>query len=165
MSAYELARLAECGTPDSKVSPGAEMLMYVRDAIVEAWEKDELDERFINETVGDAPDTMTHLMWLQFVDLLAYQEEDVAPSVQLSMDDAARRALTQIADRLANRLRDELARLAEDEDEGITGVINDHRRDDGYRCTWSCRPATNVTPGDRCPLQCEASAIEIYTAE
>ena len=120
ISAYGLAGMADCGTPDSKVSPGAEMLTHVRDAIVEAWEKGTCDGRLISETVADAPDVMTHPMWLQFVDLLAYQEVGMPES---DLDETARWALTQIADRLANALHDELvdmARLAEDEDEEVT---------------------------------------------
>ena len=39
-SVYELARLAECGDPDSADSVGAEFLKYVRDSVIEAFEYD-----------------------------------------------------------------------------------------------------------------------------
>lgn len=39
-SVYELARLAECGDPDSADSVGAEFLKSVRDSVIEAFEYD-----------------------------------------------------------------------------------------------------------------------------
>lgn len=39
-SVYELARLAECGDPDSVESAGANFLGYVRDLVIESFEYD-----------------------------------------------------------------------------------------------------------------------------
>lgn len=40
MTAYQLARLAECGDPDTLDSVGAEFLKSVRDSVIEAFEYD-----------------------------------------------------------------------------------------------------------------------------
>lgn len=78
LSAFQLASIAECGSPDSASSYGAEMLELVYMSVIEElrdlesigdWDTDrtfEIAEGCIN--------VYTHKLWTAFVDLCAYQE-------------------------------------------------------------------------------------------
>jgi hypothetical protein len=67
------AALAECGQPDTPDSPGAKFLNSVADAVADAIENGEDDERILNEIANDAPAMSTHEKWEQFVDLRGYR--------------------------------------------------------------------------------------------
>lgn len=83
-SPYELARIAGCASPDSRTSPGAEILREVRDAVVERWEAGRFDWDSSNAD-GDLIDecaaegiipTYVHERMMLFVDLGAYAESN-----------------------------------------------------------------------------------------
>jgi hypothetical protein len=110
MSAYMLAdeEFGYCGTPDSSSSPGASLLIFVRDELVDYIEKnptvaaDELRDMQFELTDG-AIDIATHSKWLQFVDLAAYQESPEMSETWgefNTLDKLADQALGQIVDRL-----------------------------------------------------------------
>lgn len=102
---YELARLAECASPDSEESAGARFLSSVQDAMNEqrAYSADGVvDDDTVTEVADGAPDVYTHRMWAEFVDLCAYQEDPTELGVDESdMEQAARVCLYMIATRLA----------------------------------------------------------------
>lgn len=110
-SAYILADMAQCETPDAHGSPGAKFLISVRDEVVRAIEDrritlDDFDDHGQSHSIADdAPSIYTHERWRQFVDLGAYQEEpefdDAWPK---DLNQAAAVALYQIADRLTREL-------------------------------------------------------------
>jgi hypothetical protein len=83
-SAFELARMAGCESPDSPTGPGAEFLGEIRDAVVERWEAGRFDWDSANsdgdligecEAEGIIPDGY-HDMALLFVDLGAYRQSN-----------------------------------------------------------------------------------------
>lgn len=129
-SAYALARLAECGSPDSPDSAGATFLTSVRDTFVNMVENDAItpgqDDRdgVITEIAGDAADPYTHPRWLEFIDLTAYREYPTG----LEDDDADRKdpnylfdltgqCLQVIAERLCYALLAELPPVDDDTEE------------------------------------------------
>jgi hypothetical protein len=109
LSPYELARIAECGDPDSQDSPGAQFLLNVAGAIEEAREGDfDLDD-LAHEVADAAIPVYTHALWMTFVDLGAYDEADEDGAAAASLADGnpssyAGAMLYQIAYRLAYRL-------------------------------------------------------------
>lgn len=112
LTAYQLSDryAADCLTPDSLTSEGAEFLAGVRDAVLEQWDYGVLaknKEDVASEIANEAPDIHTYTKWQQFVDLGAWQEEapDEWPS---NLDQAASVALYMIAQRLASVLLDSL---------------------------------------------------------
>jgi hypothetical protein len=111
LSAYDLARLADCASPDSQYSHGATFLLAVRNAFVEAWENGYSWELVARE----APNVYTHQMWCEFVDLAAYQEDLTDYGFLEDLETGARLALSQIAERLLYRLQ-EVAEEDEDEE-------------------------------------------------
>lgn len=113
LSAFALARLVECGTPDTLESPGAAFLVGVRDDVAERITRLGEGEKFSDadmhdiatEVADSAPYTYTHRMWLEFVDVCAYCEENETGEPWPSEpEDMARAALGQIAARLVNVL-------------------------------------------------------------
>lgn len=99
---YELARLAECFTPDRLDSAGAEFLRSVRIAVEEASvtsTPDEVREEIFELVDGCVPN-YTHPRWLTFVDLGAY-EEDISDYSTENLTEAAGIALLTIGERLA----------------------------------------------------------------
>jgi hypothetical protein len=116
LNAFALARSAECGAPDAADSPGARLLLAVRDDVLAALDEIDADDWArltdvvadrVHEIADAAPDVMTHARWRQFTDLAAYQE-DLAHSGPIDPADltatVAARALYQIAQRLADQL-------------------------------------------------------------
>ena len=76
LTAYNLASMADCGSPDSPESVGAMLLVHVRDAVVEYLEGHDAgqyneDERdaYAHEIPDGAPSVYTHERWAEFVDL------------------------------------------------------------------------------------------------
>lgn len=72
-SAFALASDLECGSPDASVRDAT--LVAVASALADGGEPDDVKEDAAHEISDDAPDTYTHAMWLQFIDLAAYQEQ------------------------------------------------------------------------------------------
>jgi hypothetical protein len=113
-TAYALADVADCVAPDTLESAGAEFLVSVRDAAVEAWERvreaggTEHRGDVLHEIADAAPDTYTRQRWLEFVDLGAYIEEPELGEWPKDLTDAAGVALYQIAYRLADAVFTEL---------------------------------------------------------
>lgn len=104
LKVYELARMADCGSPDSLESPGARFLESVRDAVAEAAEGNPENDDWSEEAAqiaDDAPDVYTHQRWLEFVDLAAYQEDPTELGEISDMTAAAGICLYIIAERLA----------------------------------------------------------------
>lgn len=104
---YTLADLADCAGPDGETSPGAVLLLHVRDDTVEyynqypdATDGEWGDARF---TIADqAPCVYTHNRWLEFIDLCAYNEDpthlggggsdmttDAGPALHRAVDEPA----------------------------------------------------------------------------
>lgn len=121
-SAYALANLAGCASPDAPTSPGARFLLDVQDAVNEANEFAPYADR--REDFTDAAHALadsavpvyTHARWQAFLDLAAYNEdmsEYLASSDDLTK--AAGVALYIIAERLSQLLMSELA----DEADGV----------------------------------------------
>lgn len=110
-SAYILADMAQCESPDAHGSPGAKFLNSVRDEVLRAINEgrialDDFDHSGqLHAIADDAPSIWTHERWQQFVDLGAYNEEpecdDAWPT---DLNQAAAIALYQIADRLTRAL-------------------------------------------------------------
>lgn len=110
-SAYMLAEMASCESPDSHGSPGAKFLDSIRDEVIRAIEDrritlDDFDDHGQSHSIADdAPSIYTHERWRQFIDLGAYNEEpeydDAWPT---DLNQAAAVALYQIADRLTREL-------------------------------------------------------------
>lgn len=120
-NAFQLARLADCGEPDTEHSPGARFLESVRDAVDEMIEyskpagMDEVADG-IREIADGAPDVYTAARWAQFVDLAAWQEDlsEIGGGGE-DMTGNAGLALYLIAERLATKLTTEHYRYDEDE--------------------------------------------------
>ncbi len=110
LKAYELARMADCASPDSLESPGAKLLLSVRDSVAEYLrdnpEEDPEDALEAILSFGDeAPDVYTYQRWKEFVDLGAWTEDiaDLDPDPS-DLTELAGLALQQIGRRLAEAL-------------------------------------------------------------
>jgi hypothetical protein len=133
LSPYALASMADCGTPDTMQTDGAKFLASVRNNFVDAVEyaqsdmpdmsiSDILDHMDsageLHQIADDAPDVYTAVMWSEFLDLSAYNED---PSEYMladcqDMGKAARVCLFMIAERLLNALSDQLRTDIDDAD-------------------------------------------------
>lgn len=104
LNAFQLANMADCCSPDSHTSPGAELLLYVQrataDHLAEGGDPEEL-----HEIADGAPNVYTYQRWLQFTDLAAWQEEpEELGGTGEDMTTQAGICLYLIADRLAHAL-------------------------------------------------------------
>lgn len=107
LTAYNLASMADCGSPDSPESVGAMLLVHVRDAVVEylkghdagQYNEDERDA-YAHEIPDGAPSFYTHKRWAEFVDLAAYNEDPTEYGAPDDMNQAAAVCLYIIAERL-----------------------------------------------------------------
>ena len=115
---YALANDAGCQCPDTQKSPGAEFLMRVRDALVEAvscgriyWQGEAAstdgaqEDRgdVISEIADDMPSVYTYPRWQAFTDLCAWEvSPDVIDDFGATSDltDHAGHCLTRIAETL-----------------------------------------------------------------
>ena len=105
-TAFELALLAECYSPDSGTSDGAEFLIHVWDA----WEEQHLQEWYVGdpdaarcELANDAVPHVTVEKWAVFTDLGAYtklSEVEDSFGKSLGFDETANETLFIIAHRL-----------------------------------------------------------------
>ena len=117
---YQLANMADCGSPDSTDSPGAEFLASVAGAVIEHLEYLRNDGYMMSEAFSDLRDDMhslvdplvpvyTHAMWQTFVDLAAYREDPTELGGPLDdMTRAGMIALYMIAERLAYAIADDI---------------------------------------------------------
>ena len=105
VSVYELSRIAECGSPDSLTSPGAELLDNIRINLIDQLENNPESAVQVSEIAESSISVYTHPSWLQFVDLCAY-EEDIAEYMALgsTMTQQAQYALAYLAERLITEL-------------------------------------------------------------
>ena len=118
-NAYELARMAECGTPRLD-SAGAGFLVTVADAWQE-WSDNYRDSQSEDEARHEAVDgaipVYTHERWAAFVDLSAYFEDPTELGEDGSdMTRAAAGCLYLIGDRLWDALESERQGEADDDD-------------------------------------------------
>ena len=116
--AYVLAGMADCATPDTPTSPGAQYLDRVARDVLDWWEDADADDR---ESIADYPhDVVAELgdqavpiytrdIWAAFVDLGAYAEDPTELGEDGSdMERAAAACLYLIGERLAVALLAEL---------------------------------------------------------
>ena len=122
-SAYWLScsDMADCGSPDSKESPGAVFLTSVRDqtcdlideTVTEFFAVDDFDnlddDGSLHQIADSAPDIYTYQRWTEFADLAAWQEEpgeEYGDEVYEGRDmtEMAGLHLFMIADRLARNI-------------------------------------------------------------
>jgi hypothetical protein len=119
LNAYELARIADCGDPDTLDSDGAEFLKSIRDDVVETFENDNWSADTYATIWGIADSNvpvMTHDIAKAFVDLCAYNE-DVSDYVTDGGTDLVRNmkvALYVIGERLAGALLEEYRHTLEE---------------------------------------------------
>lgn len=125
---YGLSFLADCGSPDSPTSRGADFLHSVRTSTAEAiaYALADLDdgESFdpsefsdaAHEVADSAVPVYTHDVWATFADLAAWQEDPSEYGVDASdMEHAAQTCLYIIARRLSEGLA-----------EGFAEYLNEH---------------------------------------
>jgi hypothetical protein len=132
-SAYGLPSYADCGTPDTRISPGAKYLVGIRDAVARAITDGEIvpggqdasgdRSDVISRIANDAHLIYTHNKWLTFTDLAAYQRaEDVAGDFGgfSTMDAWADACLYSVAEELCHGICRELDGqcVSEDDDQG-----------------------------------------------
>lgn len=139
---FALARMAGCGDPDNPDSPGARFLTSVADAASEHWyaygPDGAEDDDAVWEIADGAVPVYTHELWLTFVDLAAYREDDdsglMADALShgpAELDKVAGIALYQIAERLVRAVladHAESAAMFADDDDDETD--DDEPRDD-----------------------------------
>lgn len=109
LTAFALAELAACSAPDTLDSPGANLLLWVRDEVLRLWEAFDgaPSARIYDElalVASKAPDQRSPQRWTEFVDLAAYNEEPEYGYWPDDLTETAGTALEQVADRLAKRL-------------------------------------------------------------
>lgn len=108
-SAYVLAGMADCATPDSLDSIGAQFLTAVAQATVESLEYDD-DRDDIPWTAADqCVPIYTYDVWRTFVDLAAWREDPTELGADGSdMEQAAKVCLFAIGERLAAAVLDDM---------------------------------------------------------
>ena len=119
LHAYQLARLAECGGPNTSGSPGAVFLEGVRDDLIERLGYETPDEirdgDGAHEIADAAPDVYTARCWAEFADLAAWTEDPSEYGSDGSdMTNMAGACLYAIAHRLVLAL---LGELGDDDDD------------------------------------------------
>ena len=118
-----LVRLAECGEPDSHVSPGADFLAHVRDKVIDLVERYGGGERgqradviarhresIQGQAAWNAKSSDPDDKWRQFVELRAYEEKiaDFGTPKNNTLEGRADLALFFIGFRLASKLLAEI---------------------------------------------------------
>ena len=111
LTAFELTDegLADCHAPDALDSPGAHLLLWVRDEVLRIWSElnEETRAKVYDELdliASKAADQRSPQRWAEFVDLAAYEQEPDYGYWPEDLTEAAGAALEQIANRLAKRL-------------------------------------------------------------
>lgn len=103
MNPYQLAHLAGVSSPDSIESPGARWLERIYTDyldMLEDYDGADIDDDDIYERADSIVPIYTYEVWQVFVDLAAYQEDEVELSLFEDMEKAAMAALYYIAVRL-----------------------------------------------------------------
>lgn len=143
LNSYRLATLIGCLSPDSLDSPGGLFLSRFRYAFAnEFWSTrggrgsgllSPPSPKMISEVCDNAPSASTHDMWKEYVDLGVYHnlvdikigslniDEDSFDddtTVALDLGDLARKALVEIANRLADALLSEWEADDDEPDDG-----------------------------------------------
>jgi len=97
---FEIARVAECGSPDSHDSAGAELLDTIRICLIDHLRYDPKVAVPVSEIANSSVTVYTHPIWLQFVDLCGYNE-DLSDYMALgsTMTEQASYVLAHIAER------------------------------------------------------------------
>lgn len=151
-SAYVLSDRADCSSPDSHTSDGAQFLGNLRDATIghvdylrgEGADPDSVDWSDARYSITEEvePSIYTHARWMQFVDLEAYHQdiEDLGDGVT-DMFDLAGLYLLEIAHTLVGSLLEELREawnedIADDEaaDEIDRAIEDDDWDNDEREC-------------------------------
>lgn len=118
-TAFALARLAECYSPDSADSPGARFLDSIEADYRDRRDEGSYDEDDTPHEIADAAvPVYTHERWQTFVDLGAYEEDTTELGDDGSdLTQSAATALYMIAERLVRALHDEIGDETTDEDD------------------------------------------------
>jgi len=100
VSVFELSRIADCGSPDSNTSAGAELLDAIRVNLIDHLRHDAEAAVPVSDIADMSQNVYTHPIWLQFVDLCGY-EEDLSDYMALgsTMTEQAQYVLANIAER------------------------------------------------------------------
>lgn len=107
LTPYELARLADCASPDGTTSDGAEMLDSVRLDVIEAFSLDSwgtYPEDTAREIADSCVPVYNHNRAVAFADLSAWQEDidgQISAYESIDMVQLMGIALYQIGERLA----------------------------------------------------------------
>jgi hypothetical protein len=111
---YELASLAGCERPDGSFSVGGVFLTHVAAEVAKAIDycPSDANGEASYEAVDSAIPAAEPVLWLTFVDLAAYQEDDESGRMEEAvrsgdLTQVARVALVQIGERLARALIEE----------------------------------------------------------
>jgi hypothetical protein len=125
LNAFQLARLADCSSPDTLESAGARFLLGVQEDVAETVDyytdgsTDDQRTEDSHEIANNAVPIYTHDLWLTFVDLGAYNEdldEVCFPwgNLQDDSENYPHTALYLIAERLATALLDDITSSEDD---------------------------------------------------
>jgi hypothetical protein len=99
LTVFEMAHITDCGQPNSAASPGADFFINVQCALID-WLEFEDGVVPVAELADGALTVYTHPIWLQFVDLCAYNEElGLEMALGSSMTQQAQYVLVSIAER------------------------------------------------------------------
>lgn len=114
VSVYEMANLANCGTPDSQDSAGAELFDAIRVNLIESLQFNPLGAIEVASIADISLNVYSHQIWLQFIDLCGY-DEDLSDGMALgsTMTQQAQYVLASIAERVIYAICD-LLNLATD---------------------------------------------------
>lgn len=115
LTVWQLARMADCVTPDRTDSPGGDWLDTVRRDALDTFDADDPDQE-TSESADSLVPIYTATVWAVFVDLGAYQEDVTEFGPIEDMEQAAKVALYMIADRLISAIWSDLREDAEDDD-------------------------------------------------
>lgn len=110
---YALARLADCSSPDSPESAGAQWLARVASCLDEIEDEDD-----VSEQADSIVPIYTHEVWTVFVDLGAYNEDPTELGADAGdMEGCAKVCLFMIAERLLHVLLEEKEGADEEDEE------------------------------------------------
>lgn len=105
VSVWELSRIADCASPDSATSAGADLLDSIRVNLIDFLQHDSEGIVPVLEIADASVTVYTHAIWLTFVDLCAYNE-DLSAYMALgsTMTEQAQYVLVQVAERVLTEL-------------------------------------------------------------
>lgn len=149
-SAFRLSSEADCSSPDSLTSPGAEFLDTVRVATVERLNylsDDDLmslpdsftDVGAHNEIADGSVPVYTHDLWATFVDVGGYREDpsDYGDGSETNMDQLANVCLYLIAERLVGSIVESVGSMLSDAiDLGVERATDRGTAEGTAAATW-----------------------------